>query len=108
MSRPKTSFGVIGICLAACVCFGSAAFSQNAATQSGENCKAPAAPRSLNGNGMQQKDTDITGSTTLSDCNGVLKPPEAGDSTLVPHAPPSSNMPVVKPGDLPPQQQNAK
>jgi hypothetical protein len=57
---------------------------------------------------MQQKDTDITGSTTLSHCNGVLKPPETGDSTLVQPAPPSSNMPVVKPGDLPRQQQNAK
>ncbi|KQS79331.1 hypothetical protein ASG25_12350 [Rhizobium sp. Leaf384] len=37
----------------------------------------------------------------LDDCNGVLKPPSVGDGEIVEPAPPSGQMPVITPNDLP-------
>jgi hypothetical protein len=41
------------------------------------------------------------GPRNLADCNGVLRPPAVGDQDLVEPAPPTGQMPVIRPGDLP-------
>ena len=40
-------------------------------------------------------------SEKLDSCNSVLRPPRVGDSEIVEPAPPTGDMPVLKPGDLP-------
>jgi len=40
----------------------------------------------------------------LEECNGVLKPPRAGDPDLVEPAPNVGKTPVIRPDELPPQQ----
>lgn len=42
------------------------------------------------------------GPRNLADCNGVLRPPTVGDQELVEPAPPTGNMPVIRPGEVPP------
>lgn len=39
----------------------------------------------------------------LSDCGGVLKPPDVGDQGVVKPAPHTGQMPVIKPGQIRPQ-----
>ncbi|UCI06306.1 hypothetical protein [Mesorhizobium sp. B1-1-8] len=84
-----------------------------AAAQTGDQPKDPrncqAQPDSNNGNnGAQMQNgkqpnapsNDLTGS--LQPCGGVLKPPPTGDkNTAVPPA--TGDMPVIKPGQVPPQ-----
>lgn len=94
--------------LAAYACLPATGFSQDDGHQAAQNCKAPARQQSPGGGNTAGQDPEITGSTRLSDCDGVISPPETGDGTLVQPAPQSGNMPVVKPKGLTPQQQNAK
>ena len=58
-------------------------------------------------NGQQQKpkqeaDTDEL-SEKLGDCGGVLKPPPTGDQNATTPPPTGSEMPIIKPGEVPPQ-----
>ncbi|WP_245487451.1 hypothetical protein [Rhizobium leguminosarum] len=48
----------------------------------------------------QQDKTKL--SSKLDDCNGVLEPPKVGDKEIVAPTPHTGTMPVVKPGELPP------
>lgn len=50
----------------------------------------------------QQADTDEL-SKQLSNCSGVLKPPPTGDDNATTPPATGSDMPVIKPGELPPQ-----
>ncbi|TIQ26785.1 MAG: hypothetical protein E5X48_33625 [Mesorhizobium sp.] len=50
----------------------------------------------------QQADTSEL-SKTLNDCGGVLKPPPTGDKNATVPPADNSQMPVIKPGELPPQ-----
>ena len=79
------------------------------------NCQATPPPGANsgpdNGNDRQgQVDPGWTGSTSLSDkldpCDGVLKPPPTGDREMAQPPPSTGEMPIIKPGDLPPQQAN--
>jgi hypothetical protein len=40
----------------------------------------------------------------LGECEGILKPPATGDSEIAEPPPDRSKTPVIKPGELPPQQ----
>ncbi|MEI9432182.1 hypothetical protein [Mesorhizobium sp. Cs1299R1N3] len=42
-------------------------------------------------------------SKQLGDCGGVLKPPPTGDQNAMAPPPTGSDMPVIKPGEVPPQ-----
>ena len=48
-----------------------------------------------------QKDSSKL-TSKLDNCNGVLKPPQVGDKEIVAPTPQTGTMPVVKPGELPP------
>ena len=50
----------------------------------------------------QQADTDEL-SKQLGNCGGVLKPPPTGDNNATNPPPTGSEMPVIKPGEVPPQ-----
>ncbi|MBB2687812.1 UNVERIFIED_ORG: hypothetical protein GGD48_004931 [Rhizobium etli] len=39
-------------------------------------------------------------SSSLKECNGVLKPPSVGDAEMVNKPPKVETMPIIKPGDL--------
>ena len=52
--------------------------------------------------GEPQTDGSLT--ETLDDCNGVLKPPVAGDPDIVEEAPDVGKTPVIPPSALPEQQ----
>jgi hypothetical protein len=58
-----------------------------------------------NGSARPDKQKPPPGGLTqkLAPCNGVLKPPPTGDTGLTTPAPNQGNMPVIKPGQLPPQ-----
>lgn len=43
----------------------------------------------------------------LDDCNSVLKPPRVGDTEITTPAPDVGKTPVIRPGELPPQQSSA-
>lgn len=70
--------------------------------QQTQNCQAK-----LDANDQQQKqkqeaDTDEL-SKQLGNCGGVLKPPPTGDKNATTPPPTGSEMPVIKPGEVPPQ-----
>ncbi|MET3524277.1 hypothetical protein [Mesorhizobium sp. M4B.F.Ca.ET.017.02.2.1] len=46
-------------------------------------------------------DNGLTGK--LKPCGGVLQPPPTGDQGMAQPAPEEGNMPVIKPGEVPPQ-----
>ncbi|MDX8492237.1 hypothetical protein RFN29_11655 [Mesorhizobium sp. VK22B] len=50
----------------------------------------------------QQADTAEL-SEKLDNCNGVLKPPPTGDKNATVPPADNSQMPIIKPGELPPQ-----
>ncbi|WP_234905864.1 hypothetical protein [Affinirhizobium pseudoryzae] len=54
----------------------------------------------------QAQQRDVPGGTTqkLANCDSVLKPPAVGDPEMVEPAPSVGDTPVIKPGDLPPEQ----
>ncbi|NUS20026.1 MAG: hypothetical protein HOQ25_09580 [Mesorhizobium sp.] len=66
------------------------------------NCQAKP-----NANDQQQKQKQMAAadelSKQLSDCGGVLKPPPTGDQNATPPPPTGSEMPIIKPGEVPPQ-----
>lgn len=69
----------------------------------GDDCRVlpdqpPAAP------GREEAGPD-TLSKKLDDCNGVLKPPPTGDSEIAEPPPEGGRTPVIRPEDLPQQQQ---
>ena len=69
-----------------------------------ENCQAqPDGNTTQNKDVQQQKPRSDNLSGSLQPCGGVLKPPPTGDRNAT--APPStgSDMPVIKPGQVPPQ-----
>ena len=75
------------------------------------NCQAAPPPGTNSGNYKPgQVDPGKTGSTSLSNlldpCDGVLKPPPTGDREMAQPPPATGEMPIIKPGDLPPQQSN--
>jgi hypothetical protein len=81
-----------------------------AAAQGTDQPKAPqdcqAMPDSDNGgNGTQKQDgqqsDNLSGS--LQPCGGVLKPPPTGDKNAAQPPDNGSQMPVIKPGQVPPQ-----
>ncbi|TPN81981.1 hypothetical protein FJ987_16990 [Mesorhizobium sp. CU2] len=53
----------------------------------------------------QQADTDEL-SKQLGNCGGVLKPPPTGDQNATTPPATGSDMPVIKPGEVPPQNSN--
>lgn len=57
-------------------------------------------------NGQASPTPDDNPSQKLSDCGGVLKPPQVGDSKMEKPAPQVGNTPVIKPGDQQKEQQN--
>lgn len=88
-----------------------------AAAQTGDQPKNPqncqAQPDSNSGNtGAQTQNgeqpnaqsSDLSGS--LQPCGGVLKPPPTGDKNATVPPPTGSDMPVIKPGQVPPQSGN--
>lgn len=58
----------------------------------------------------QRQQPDAQGQTTptttqkLANCDSVLRPPAVGDPEMVEPAPPVGDTPVIKPGELPPEQ----
>lgn len=66
-------------------------FAQSNDSQTQQNCSAK--PGETANQGF---------STKLNDCNGVLRPPKVGDSEIVEPHQPTGTMPVIKPGELPP------
>lgn len=67
-----------------------------------QNCQAQP-----DANGQQQKQKQQADSDELSkklgNCGGVLKPPPTGDQNATKPPPTGSDMPVIKPGEVPPQ-----
>ena len=53
----------------------------------------------------QQAETDEL-SKQLGNCGGVLKPPPTGDKNATTPPATGSQMPVIKPGEVPPQNSN--
>jgi hypothetical protein len=54
------------------------------------------------GTGRQQPPAgDLT--QKLDPCDGVLKPPPTGDGDMTEPAPDLGNMPIIRPGEVPPQ-----
>ncbi|TGQ12461.1 MULTISPECIES: hypothetical protein [unclassified Mesorhizobium] len=58
-------------------------------------------------NDQQQKQKQEAAADELSkklgDCGGVLKPPPTGDQNATTPPPTGSEMPIIKPGEVPPQ-----
>jgi hypothetical protein len=70
--------------------------------QQTQNCQAKP---DTNGQQQKQKQEAATDelSKQLGDCGGVLKPPPTGDDNAATPPPTGSEMPVIKPGEVPPQ-----
>jgi hypothetical protein len=106
----------LALATAAMLAMTAPALAQNSdAASPPANCQAtppPGANSGANGgNGKPgQVDPGRTGSTSLSNkldpCGGVLKPPPTGDREMAQPPPLTGEMPIIKPGDLPPQQSN--
>ncbi|TPI43658.1 hypothetical protein FJ414_02230 [Mesorhizobium sp. B3-1-6] len=70
--------------------------------QQAQNCQAKPDANDQQQKQKQQADTDEL-SKQLGNCGGVLKPPPTGDKNATPPPPTGSDMPVIKPGEVPPQ-----
>lgn len=100
------------VCLLALLCLGAPAFGQ-ANDQDGraaeEKCRA--APDDENRNADRDRGPGA-GSQSLSemldDCRGVLVPPRTGDSDIAKPPPDIGETPVIRPDDLPKQQQQER
>jgi hypothetical protein len=70
--------------------------------QQTQNCQAKP-----NANDQLQKQKQVADTDELSkqlgNCGGVLKPPPTGDQNATTPPPTGSEMPVIKPGEVPPQ-----
>lgn len=79
------------------------ALSEDGTASGNTGCAAPPAQQSPNQSGTGAVDPDATGSTNLSNCNGVIAPPATRDGGLVKPMPEHGNTPVLRPGDVPQQ-----
>lgn len=70
--------------------------------QQTQNCQAKPDANDQQQKQKQEADTDEL-SKQLGNCGGVLKPPPTGDKNATPPPPTGSDMPVIKPGQVPPQ-----
>ncbi|CDX40074.1 conserved exported hypothetical protein [Mesorhizobium sp. SOD10] len=70
--------------------------------QQAQNCQAKPEPNDQRQKQKQEADTDEL-SKQLGNCGGVLKPPPTGDKNAARPPPTGSDMPVIKPGQVPPQ-----
>ena len=70
--------------------------------QQAQNCQAKPDANDQEQKQKQQADTDEL-SKQLGNCGGVLKPPPTGDQNATTPPPTGSEMPVIKPGEVPPQ-----
>ncbi len=70
--------------------------------QQTQNCQARP---DANDQAQKQKPQAATDelSEQLGNCGGVLKPPPTGDRNAMTPPPTGSDMPVIKPGEVPPQ-----
>lgn len=64
-----------------------------------EHCRAPDVESHSSDKQAAPRAED--GGSKLSDCGGVLKPPETGDNALEKPAPREGNTPVIPPGSVP-------
>ncbi|MDX8442233.1 hypothetical protein [Mesorhizobium australafricanum] len=67
-----------------------------------QNCQAKPDANDQQQKQKQQAETDEL-SKQLTNCGGVLKPPPTGDQNAMAPPPTGSEMPVIKPGEVPPQ-----
>ena len=84
---------------------GMPAAAQTAAPPQGQptqDCQAKPDSNGQQDKQKQQADTDEL-SKQLRNCGGVLKPPPTGDQNATTPPPTGSDMPVIKPGEVPPQ-----
>ena len=65
--------------------------------QSSQDCTVPPGQSAKPGN-----QSGTAAQPDLSKCKGVLQAPGVGDGEMVTPAPSTGNMPVIKPGQLPP------
>lgn len=72
------------------------------AAQPTQNCQATPDANDQQQKQKQQADTDEL-SKQLGNCGGVLKPPPTGDKNATTPPATGSDMPVIKPGEVPPQ-----
>jgi hypothetical protein len=70
--------------------------------QQAQNCQAKPDANDQRQKQKQEADTDEL-SKQLGNCGGVLKPPPTGDKNATPPPPTGSDMPVIEPGQVPPQ-----
>lgn len=70
--------------------------------QQTQNCQAKPNANDHLQKQKQVADTDEL-SKQLGNCGGVLKPPPTGDQNATTPPPTGSEMPVIKPGEVPPQ-----
>ncbi|RUX34424.1 hypothetical protein EOA23_02430 [Mesorhizobium sp. M2A.F.Ca.ET.042.01.1.1] len=70
--------------------------------QQTQNCQAKPDANDQQQKQKQEADTDEL-SKQLGNCGGVLKPPPTGDKNATTPPPTGSEMPVIKPGEVPPQ-----
>ncbi|MGT2468581.1 MAG: hypothetical protein EOR72_30915 [Mesorhizobium sp.] len=70
--------------------------------QQTQNCQAKPDANDQLQKQKQVADTDEL-SKQLGNCGGVLKPPPTGDQNATTPPPTGSEMPVIKPGEVPPQ-----
>lgn len=75
------------------VCAGSLAFGQ-----SGVDEECVVQPHDSQASATEESLTE-----TLSDCNGVLKPPDVGDSAISEPPPDVGETPVIEPDEIPTQ-----
>ena len=98
MLRPACS--IFALLLSALPAFSDASLGEHPITP--QRCQA------LPGDGHKSDETaGRSPSKTLEDCHGVLKPPDIGDSDMAEPAPDVGETPVLRPGELP-RQQNPK
>lgn len=101
MTAKSSTFLVI-FCLVA-VGTGTPALSQSDSAPRKAGCVAPSVQQTPGQSGSRATDPDTTGSTDLSDCNGVIAPPVTNDNGMVQPAPKAGNTPILRPGDVPQQ-----
>ncbi|MBT9371859.1 hypothetical protein [Rhizobium sp. CSW-27] len=82
---------------------GPASAQDGAADGGRQDCVVP--EQQQNAERPRENGASPSASAQLSDCNGVLKPPAVGDPEMVEPAPPVGDTPVIRPHELPRDQQ---
>ena len=67
-------------------------------------CQAQTGSATGTGQGQDKAASNDNLSGKLDRCNGVLKPPPTGDQEMTNPAPSAGKTPVIKPGEIKPQQ----